>query len=69
MVKKHLHGIIIFHGMKQNITLTTIEVGKQLNQTTTRKPKQSIIGTAQLGCPSRRLKWPDLMVDLLVKET
>jgi hypothetical protein len=60
-VKKHLHGIIIFHGMKQNITLTTIEVGKQLNQTTTRKPKQSIIGMAQLGFLNRRLKWPELM--------
>ena len=55
-----------FHGTKQNTTLTTIQVGKQLNQTTLQIQKQFIIGMVQLGCPNRRLKWPDLMAELLV---
>ena len=42
---------ILQDGTNQNITLTTLKVGKQLNQTTQRKHQQYTIGTAQLGCP------------------
>ena len=54
MVQIQVFGVIILHGTKQNITLTTQKVGKQLNLTTKRKHQQSTIGTAQLGCPHRR---------------
>jgi len=55
---------ILFLGTKTNITLTTLKVGKQQNQTTNRKHLPNIIGMAQLGCPNRRLKtWPDLMAE------
>jgi hypothetical protein len=43
--------------------LTTHKVGKQQNQTTNRKHQQSTTGMAQLGCPNRRLTWPDLMAE------
>jgi hypothetical protein len=54
MVKKHQSGITQFIGTKQNTTLTTLKVGKRLNQTTTRKHLPNTIGMAQLGCPNRR---------------
>ena len=44
----------LFHGTIQNIKLTTLKVGKQLNQTTNRKHLPNTIGMAQLGCPHRR---------------
>jgi len=54
-----LYGDTGFHGTKQNIKLTTLQVGKLQNQTTNRKHLPNTIGTAQLGCPNRRLKtWP-----------
>ena len=53
--------LILLVGTKLNITLTTIQVGKQLNLTTRQKHLQSIIGMAQLGFLNRRLKWPDQM--------
>jgi hypothetical protein len=37
------------------MTLTTIQVGKQLNPMMTQKLKQSMIGMAQLG--HRKFKW------------
>jgi hypothetical protein len=57
MVKAPLHGFIAFIGTKQLIIQIIQKVGKQLNQTTNQKPKLYTIGTAQLGCPNRRLKW------------
>ena len=67
MVKIHLHGLTLFHGTKQNKTLTTIQVGKLLNPMMTQKLKQSMIGMAQLG--HRKLKWLEPMAVSQVKET
>ena len=54
MVKQNQNGFTLYHGTKQNIKLTTLKVGKQLNQTIHRKHLPNTIGMAQLGCPNRR---------------
>ena len=61
MVKIHLFGFILFDGTTQNIRLTTIQVGKQLNPMMTQKLKQSMIGMAQPG--HRKFKWLEPTAD------
>jgi len=56
-------GGIPLDGMIQNIRPTTLKVGKPLNQTTLQIQKQFTIGMVQLGCPNRRLIWPELMAE------
>ncbi len=53
--------LTLSYGTKQNITLTTIQVGKQLNPMMTQKLQQSMIGMAQLG--HRKIKWLDQMAE------
>ncbi len=49
MEKIHPFGLTQFIGMKMLITQITLQAGKQQNQTTQRKHRQFILGTALAG--------------------